>query len=34
MPFRTVGLCRTALLDPLRNEPRFQAVEPAVKFPD
>jgi hypothetical protein len=22
------------LLDPLRNEPRFQAIETALKFPD
>ena len=22
------------LLDPLRNEPRFQAIEKALKFPD
>jgi hypothetical protein len=23
-----------ALLDPLRNEPRFQAIERALKFPE
>jgi hypothetical protein len=22
------------LMDPLRNEPRFQAIEKALKFPD
>jgi hypothetical protein len=29
-----VGLKAAPLLDPLRNEPRFQAIEQALKFPD
>jgi hypothetical protein len=29
-----VGLKTDPLLDPLRNEPRFQAVERALNFPD
>jgi hypothetical protein len=37
MRLRDPGLAYTKgdpLLDPLRNEPRFQAIERALKFPD
>jgi len=36
MRLRDAGLCflkTDPLLDPLRNEPRFQAIERALKFP-
>ena len=37
MPLRDPGLINLKtdpLMDPLRNEPRFQAIERALRFPD
>jgi len=37
LPLRDAGLAllkRDDLLDPLRSEPRFQAIERALKFPN